>query len=157
MRFFMTGPSGSWRVPWTSYAVLRDTVQHYLERGTPSDRFQALHALEVAMDHGSHRIDAARLRGEVLEAWRGIGALRVEKAAVSARTRNILATVREARDVRRSTLGKPRAAADAPVLERARPFVAAVLRATASAVNGDTVMVRREGPLPSSARAAGQA
>jgi hypothetical protein len=90
MRLVISTPGGARACDWESYALLRDNVQHYLEQGVPSERFAALHAIELAVDEGVQRVDAARLRGEVLRAWSALWDIELQDAAVSLRTHAIL-------------------------------------------------------------------
>ena len=64
------GPRGYARVAWSDYALLRDDVQQQLEKGAPSERFSSLHSIEQAFGARFAIVDAARLRKEVLDAWR---------------------------------------------------------------------------------------
>ncbi len=162
MRLLLTGPSGSARISWNLYAMLRDNVQHHLEEGAPSARFRALHALEQAIDRGTHQVNAARLRGEVMGAWYGLSKLGVGEAAVSFRTRSIM-TGCPAPPVQRGTakrrltgwsLPVPASKEEPSLVEHALGFVLAVLRITETAVDGDVVVVTREGSAPRFAAAA---
>ncbi len=49
MSLSFIGPGGSFEQRWICYALLRDTVQHHLEGGTPSGRFRALHSIASAL------------------------------------------------------------------------------------------------------------
>jgi len=165
VRLLLTGPSGSGRISWNAYAMLRDNVQHHLEGGVPSARFRALHALERAVDRGTHRVDAARLRGEIMGAWYGLVKLGVDEAAISFRTRSIM-TGCPTPPVRRGT-ARPRltgwnlpisASSDEPSLVRhVLGLVVTVLRITETAVDGDVVVVQRQGAAPRFAAAASSA
>jgi len=67
--------------------LLRDNVQHYLERGTPSGRFPTLHAL--ADSFWSERVvhvEASQLRSEIFAAWDGTWQLPAANSAVSLAT-----------------------------------------------------------------------
>jgi hypothetical protein len=135
--------------------LIRDTVQHFVERGEPNEYFAALHSIEGAVDGGSCTVEAARLRGEVLRAWYALWAVPLEDAAVSLRTRAILTrsadqpTVRGTVQARRAGWAHPvEARANIPVPVMAKRFVTAVLALTESAVDGEVLVIRREGPPP---------
>lgn len=144
------GPA-SRKCPWSIYALFRDNVQHFLEGGQVSPRFRALHSLEQAVAEGLHSVDAARLRGEVLRAVFALGKLRLQDAAISLRSRAILTGGSLPR--RRGTVraGQVRwalpveAPAEARLLDVVKPFIAAVLAVTETAVDGDIVDVRCAG------------
>lgn len=144
---------------WESYAFLRDNVQHFLEQGTPQERFQALHALEKAVDEGEQRIDAARLRGEVLRAWSALWRKTSGEAAISARTHAIMAKSPERPASTPTVAAKDtawalpmRVDAEMPIPRAAGRFVNAVLSLTRTAEDGDWVEVRRLGDAPSFVR-----
>jgi len=146
---------------WASYALLRDNVQHFLERGAGQERFSALHAFEKAVDVGDERIDASRLRGEVLRAWSALRRKTCAEAAVSARTLAIMTNSPETPDAS-ETLSARSAACDlplsvapeTPIVHAANAFVSAVLALTATARVGDWLEVRRLGEPPRFARLA---
>jgi hypothetical protein len=145
---------------WSSYALLRDNVQHFAEHGTASERFAALHGLEQAVTSGHSSVEASRLRGEVLGATFVLGGVVMDDAAISLRTRAIMtasACLPEVRGtVQASQVGwELPVAADSSsnLLEHAKPFIRAVLAVTAAAVDGDAVQVWREGDPPRFARA----
>jgi len=155
MRFEIRGPSGSAHAPWSSYAALRDNVQHHLEDGIPSDRFQALHALEVAVDRGHIEVSAARLRGEVLRAWYALGGLELRDGAISLRTRSIMTDCAVAPRARGTTSilhsrwePPTRGSHGTALLDAACAFVVAVLRVTSTVQDGDHVVIRRDGRPP---------
>ena len=150
MRLVFTGRAGAGLCDWDSFALLRDNVQHFVEGGVQSGRFSALHSIASAVDGHQCAVDAVRLRLEVLQAWSALWSVRVDRAAVTSRTRS----VRE---------GKPARAADStsepalvemdllpfahdgsmPVPKAAEAFVATVLSLTKTAVAGDKLEVRR--------------
>lgn len=139
---------------WESYALLRDNVQHFLERGAPSPRFLALHSIERAIESGEQVVDAARLRGEVLRAWTALWEVPLAHAAVSLRTRAILTGSRRSPS-RRATVVAARVGwqvplagpPTSPVPSVAGRFIRAVLAATDSAVDGDVLRIRALDPL----------
>jgi hypothetical protein len=155
MHLVIHGPNGSVRTPWSSYAALRDNIQHHLEAGAPGNRFQALHGLELAVDRGVAEVDAARLRGEVLRAWYALRKLPQSESAVSLRTRVIM-TGASARPRHRGTIHAVLTGWELPaplpeggaLLGAAEAFVTAVLGATATAVDGDRLTISREGRAP---------
>lgn len=155
MQLVLIGSAASCVCEWRDYALLRDNIQHFIERGSPSERFAALHAIEAAVDVGSCEVDAARLRGETLRAWYALWHVRIADAAVSMRTRAILTgssgqpSIRGTQSAR--SLGWPlpvAAASSTRVSEAARRFVSAVLRVTEHAVDGDMLEIRRSGQAP---------
>src|SRR6187401_970087 len=157
MQLTLTGRSGSLPCSWASYALIRDNVQHFIEHGSPSERFSSLHGIEQAVDFGHCFVDAARLRGEVIRALYALKLVPMSEAAVSIRTRALLTGAAERpRDrgtVRARNLGwrLPVAApSDRDVAESGASFLNAVLELTASSVDGDTVEIFC--PLASSAR-----
>lgn len=159
MRLVIRNASGTRACDWESFALLRDNVQHFLEHGEPTARFSALHAIEPIVEVGAVRVDAARLRGEVLRAWCALWNVDLEDAAISLRTRAILTGVRELPEARGTLPARAagwslpvRGAAREPVPRGAGPFIQAVLELTETAVDGDTLQVWRVGP-----RSAGRA
>jgi hypothetical protein len=154
MRLVLSLGGASSACAWNCYALFRDNVQHFLEKGLVSSRFRALHSLEQAVVSGSCSVDAARLRGEVLGAVFGLGGLRLEDSAISLRSRAIMTespslprvrgTVRAAQVRWALPIEAP---AGAGLLVVIKPFIAAVLAATDAAVDGDLVEVRRDTQL----------
>lgn len=133
---------------WESYALLRDNVQHYMERGSPSDRFSALHAIEAAVDGSRTFVDAATLRDEVLSAWTALWKVPLEQAAVSLRTRAIMTRSGQLPLVRGTVRARDvgwelpiRTAASEPVSQAAQSFVEVVLALTATTGGGETLEV----------------
>jgi hypothetical protein len=152
MQLAIRSAHGTVKTHWSDYALLRDNVQHYLENGAPSERFAALHGIERAVDGHFAVLDAARLRGEVLGAWFALKKLDLESSAVSLRTHLILSGSVPPPHAT-GTLLATRAGWELPVTagreqalgEVLRPLVAAVLAVTETAVDGDKVVVSREG------------
>ena len=148
MKLKFRGRAGSLSCDWETFALLRDNVEHYIEHGAPSRRFPALHAIEDAVDRGSMLIDAAALRGEVLNAWYALWKVPVQQAAVSLRTRAIMTNSPD-RPLVRGTIRAldvgwelpVHTAASEPVSQAAQPFIEAVLAVTASTVDGDKLEV----------------
>ena len=83
MRLAFRSSGGSRACDWESYALLRDNVQHYVERGRSSAEFQQLHAIARAVDAASCFVDALRLRAEVLRAASALRSIQLEVAAMS--------------------------------------------------------------------------
>lgn len=140
---------------WSSYALLRDNVQHFIEHGQITEGFAALHAIEHAVLDGRRSIEARRLRGEVLGALSALDGIALTDAAISLRTRAILTSsprlpaVRGT--VRAQLAGWPLPTtpmSESSVLRAAEPFIAAVLSVTEAAVDGDDVIVERHGGAP---------
>jgi hypothetical protein len=133
---------------WESYALLRDNVQHYIERGSPSDRFSALHAIEDAVDGSSTVVDSGTLRGEVLSAWSVLWKVPLAQAAVSLRTRAIMTRCEQLPlvrgTVRARDVGWDLPICTAPsehVAEAAQAFVEVVLTLTAATAEGEEIEV----------------
>jgi hypothetical protein len=150
MKLVFRGARGAVWTSWSDYALLRDNVQHYVERGVPSERFAALHAIERAVDGRVELLDAARLRGEVLSGCDALGELALSDSAVSLRTRALLSGS-QIPPVRGTVLaakaGWEPAVSDAPdqrIVQLLHGFVAAVLSITQHAVDGDKLLVVRE-------------
>lgn len=155
MQLFLLSSGAAHTCDWGSFALLRDNVQHYLEDGKPSERFRALHAVESVVDNGQREVDAARLRGEVLLAWRALWRVDMASAAISLRTRAVLTGCPDLPETRGTVAAQPAgwalplSAADVtPVPRAAADFVAAVLSLTEGAVDGDTLNVRLIGARP---------
>lgn len=151
MNLRLSGGGQQRDVEWSSYALLRDNVQHFLEAGRPSDRFRALHSIEAAVDTGcTFHIDAARLRGEVLQAWYGLRKVRLSEAAISIRTRAILTRSAGQGSARGTAVAAQvgwrlpvAAAVTASLRSVTAAFVAAVLALTEAATDGDTLAISR--------------
>jgi hypothetical protein len=149
MELVIVGAGGAHVCDWASYALLRDNVQHFIEAGAPSDRFRALHEIERAVDEGSFRVDAARLRGEVMRARCALAQVDLARAAISLRTRAVL-TGCVSRPLCRGTLPARSAGwelpLDAPeatlVPQAAARFIDLVLALTGRAVDGDQLEIR---------------
>lgn len=137
------------RCEWPSYALLRDNVQHFLENGSVTDRFSALHAIEAAVDDGAALVDAAKLRGEVMRAWCSLWQVELSNAAISIRTRARMTGLSTRSTVVGTLLASsagwalPVAEESGRVPQAAWNFVRAVLSITESAVDGDLVEVER--------------
>lgn len=158
MKLVITGRAGAGLCDWDSFALLRDNVQHFVEGGVLSGRFSALHGIARAVDGHSCKVDAVRLRLEVLQAWSALWPVRVDGAAVSSRTRAVRegATLPVAASVTSLAIGNidllPFAGnRSAPVPKAAESFVTAVLSLTVAAVAGDLLEIRR---MPSVGRPA---
>jgi hypothetical protein len=149
VKLFITSKTGTRICAWHSYALLRDNVQHYLERGEPDGRFPALHGIECAVDNGQHLIDASRLRGEVLRAWSALWKMKLERAAISLRTRALL-TGNSHLPAIRGTVAAQQAgwelpvqgSDETPIPRAAQEFIRTVLLLTDTAVDGDMLEVR---------------
>ncbi len=66
--------------------LLRDNVQHHLEKPLGAGRYALLHDLVDAVWEGSLSISAGRFRGEVARAWAGLAELPICGLAVGSRT-----------------------------------------------------------------------
>jgi hypothetical protein len=148
MQLTLTGRSGSLPCTWASYALIRDNVQHFIERGSPSERFSILHGIEQAVDFGRCSVNAAQLRGEVVRALYALKRVPMRDAAVSVRTRALLTGAAERPRVRSTVRARnagwrlPVAApSDQNVAESGASFLNAVLALTESSADGDTVVI----------------
>lgn len=90
MRLVFRSGAGSRVCDWGSYALLRDNVQHYVERGRPSAEFEQLHSIARAVDSGRCVVDAMRLRTEIFKAASALRSVQLEVAAMSPRTRALM-------------------------------------------------------------------
>jgi hypothetical protein len=142
---------------WASYALIRDNVEHFLERGGPAQQFSALHAIERAIDDGVSLVPAAKLRGEVLRAWCSLWKVGVGDAAISLRTRALM-TGAAPSDIR-GTLVARQAGWELPVRGTTGPvplvawlFLHTVLALTDRSVDGDVLEIRRVVDAPFSPR-----
>lgn len=90
MSLQFVGPGGSFETRWLSYAILRDNVQHHLEGGLPSARFQALHQIATALGRRGVRVNARSLHQELLEIERLLPSRPFEELAVSPLTCAVL-------------------------------------------------------------------
>lgn len=155
MKLVIKGRAGSRVCDWNSYALFRDNVQHFVEQGEPSVDFQALHAIERAVDTGRGWIDAPKLRGELFRAWHALSKVSLDEAAVSIRSRAILTGSLD-EPMARGTVSARQVGWELPVqgkgnvqvLVAAGPFVMAILALTERASDGDRLEIRREGEPP---------
>lgn len=156
MELILSGRAGRFSCDWRSYALLRDNVQHFIEFGERSSRFEALHRIANAVDSGADTIDAPALRGEVLRAWYALWKVPMADAAMSRRSRAVLTGSPETRPGFVETVCARRvgwelpitSSATTPVPEVASSFIAAVLALTENVVDGDVLEIRRIGMLP---------
>jgi hypothetical protein len=133
---------------WASYALLRDNVQHYIERGEPDGRFSTLHSIARAVDGGRCDADPRRLREEVLRAVSALRSVPLATAAMSTRTRAILAGSEHVPHVGRTSearllgwaLPVPGMPSDS-VPFAAEGFINAVVVTTSGAASGDVLQV----------------
>jgi hypothetical protein len=133
---------------WASYALLRDNVQHYIERGEPGDRFSTLHSIARVVDGGTCYADPLRLREEVLRAVSALRSVPLATAAMSTRTRAILAGSQDVPVVGRTsearmlgwTLPVPGMLSDS-IPFAAEEFISAVVGTTNGAAWGDVLRI----------------
>ena len=59
------GPKGSLEQRWIYYAMLRDSVQHHIEGGKPTEDFDCLHRVSDALVEHRVTVPALRLRKEL--------------------------------------------------------------------------------------------
>lgn len=163
MRLVFSGRAGSSMCSWNDFALFRDNVQHFVERGGVSGRFRSLHAIETAVDQGECTVNALRLRGEVLQGYYALAQVPLGGAAVSLRSRAIL-TGNPNAPARRGTALAGEIGWELPVTspcrvhvpEAAHNFVLSVLVLTNNASQGELLQVRRDGEPPRFARASFQ-
>ena len=84
------GPHGSLEARWIVYALLRDNVQHYLEGGSPSEKFAEIHQISEALVQDRIRVNAARLRSQLEQAKVALFDRPAADIALSGRTRAVL-------------------------------------------------------------------
>ncbi len=89
MSLLFEGPSGSCERRWIVYALLRDNVQHHLEKGRPGGAFSNLHKVAEALGGQPVEMSAAGLRTE-LEKSKVLVKRPIEDLAISARTRAVI-------------------------------------------------------------------
>lgn len=75
---------------WIIYALMRDNVQHHLERGSPSGEFEEIHRAGDALGGQAVQLNALRLRAELRRAQVGLAARPISDLAVSAKTRAVV-------------------------------------------------------------------
>lgn len=154
MRLIIRSSRGEVRVDWANYALLRDNIQHFIESGRPSQRFPAIHSLERAVDRGLTKVDAARLRGELLGACYALRRVHLEDCAVSLRTRALvsknatLPCVRGTTPARAVGWSLPSDQQTGGLIRQLKPFISSLLAVTSTAVDGDELTVKVEGPRP---------
>jgi hypothetical protein len=89
MSISFTGPKGWIEQRWIVYALLRDNVQHHIEGGTPTGKFQSLHSIAEALGGKEVKVPAGPLHEELLVARPLLGRP-IEDLAISLRTRAVL-------------------------------------------------------------------
>lgn len=86
MSLSFAGTKGTVERRWIEYAMLRDNVQHHLERGTPAGAFPNLHRISEALGGRTVELSAKGLHEELTRA-RGLLERPVAELAISQRTR----------------------------------------------------------------------
>jgi hypothetical protein len=86
MSLYFRGPTGSFEQPWVLYALMRDCVQHHLERGAVTRAFRAVHRISRALREGNVVVPARRLNVEARFLRRALRDLPVTDLAISAHT-----------------------------------------------------------------------
>lgn len=159
MRLVFRSGAGSRVCDWESYALLRDNVQHYVERGQPSTEFEQLHAIARAVDTGKCHVDAMRLRTEVLKATSALRSVQLAVAALSPRTRAIMLgdwrAVGTDQTVEARAMGWALPVPGLPsdsIPHAAEKFVGAVLAVTRTAADRELLEVDRLDDEPPPAR-----
>ncbi|MDF3066990.1 MAG: hypothetical protein K0R38_2591 [Polyangiaceae bacterium] len=157
MQILMRSADTELACDWASYALIRDNVEHFLERGGATQQFSALHAIEHAIDEGANLVPAAKLRGEVLRAWCFLWGLALPDAAISLRTRALMTGALPS-DIRGTLIARhagwelPVSGATGPVPQVAWLFLHTVLTLTDRSVDGDLLEVRRVADVEPSRR-----
>ncbi|MEO8181869.1 MAG: hypothetical protein ABI895_23795 [Deltaproteobacteria bacterium] len=105
MSMTFVGPAGSVERRWIVYAMLRDNVQHHLEGGVPTPKFEALHQLGDALWRGKVSVSASQLRAELVEVT-AILSRSMDDYAVSLHTRAVCSCLLELPSRRRTDLAK---------------------------------------------------
>lgn len=90
MSLSFSGPKGWIEQRWIVYALLRDSVQHHIEGGTPTEDFDALHSVAEALGSKRVLLNARKLHGELTRARAALAGRPMEDLAISARTRAVL-------------------------------------------------------------------
>jgi hypothetical protein len=90
MSLCFLGPRGSVEQPWIAYALLRDNVQHYLEKGRPSSAFEATHSIADALGGGRVVLPARTLRAELERARAALAGRAISDLAIGPRTRGVI-------------------------------------------------------------------
>jgi hypothetical protein len=73
--------------------LLRDNVEHFLERGVRSGRFRGLHALaDVPWGTGPLQLEPSEFRAELMVGWDGVWRVPTREIVVSVETRALLGT-----------------------------------------------------------------
>jgi hypothetical protein len=148
MKLIIRSKTHSRTCDWASYALLRDNVQHYIERGAPAGRFSTLHSIARAVDGGSCDADPLRLREEVLRAVSALRSVPLATAAMSTRTHAILVGSEDVPRVGRTSearmlgwtlplLGMP----SDSIPFAAEEFISAVVGTTNGATSGDVLQI----------------
>jgi hypothetical protein len=71
--------------------LLRDNVEHFLERGVRSGRFRRLHALaDVPWGTGPLQLDPSEFRAELMVGWDGVWQVPTREIVVSVETQTLL-------------------------------------------------------------------
>jgi hypothetical protein len=154
--------NGTAILDWSEYALLRDNVQHYLESSPGDARYDALHAVERAVDGEPSQVNALGLRRELQRAWPALAGLTLSQSAVSLRTLAFLTGCDRAPPVTGTAVAKltgwplPVVADEPqPLQARLATFVESLLTITARARPTDHVYIARSdaGEQPTLVRA----
>jgi hypothetical protein len=90
MSLCFAGPGGEVEQRWIVYALLRDNIQHHIERGRPTPAFEEIHRVAQALGGGQVTLSAIRLRSELERAQASLGQRPISELAISVRTRAVL-------------------------------------------------------------------
>ncbi|HEY4188609.1 MAG TPA: hypothetical protein VGP07_26300 [Polyangia bacterium] len=88
MSLAFTGRHGDVEIPWLTYALLRDNVQHHLERDHGA--FTLLHRVSEALGEAPVRLPAAQFNRELQTVREQLLELPIEDLAMATRTRALL-------------------------------------------------------------------
>ncbi|WP_438001557.1 hypothetical protein WMF26_19470 [Sorangium sp. So ce185] len=90
MSLSFSGPRGWIEQRWIVYALLRDSIQHHLEDGCPSEEFAAIHGAAGALGGQRVVLPAQKLHDELRRARASLAGRPLDALAISGRTRAVL-------------------------------------------------------------------
>ncbi|WP_437640491.1 hypothetical protein [Sorangium sp. So ce854] len=90
MSLSFSGPNGWIEQRWIVYALLRDSIQHHLEDGTPGEAFSAIHGVAGALGGQRVLLPARKLHEELRSARAALAGRPIEALAISGRTRAVI-------------------------------------------------------------------
>lgn len=92
MSLSFVGPGGAFERPWIVSALFRDSVQHHLQGGLPSDSYACIHRMGEALGTGNEGITlpASAVHAETTSARAALAGLPASALAMSIRTRAVV-------------------------------------------------------------------